>query len=110
MSSLTSRSPEFRANRLAVLERDGWVCTWPGCGKPLEGLDATADHVIPLEVGLAQGMTRSELDAQSNLVAMCRYHNGRKAAQLAVRIDYRSPHWFDNAPHRDEFAPAALTL
>ncbi len=48
-----TRRPSFtRAQRLAIAERDGWVCNphhGDGCGKPVEKNSAwQADHIVPV--------------------------------------------------------------
>ena len=88
------RGSDWDAVRLAVLERDQWLCTWPECNKPLEGDDATVDHVTPVQVARNLGWSRSEINDPSNLVAMCRRHNGMKRDQVVLRVDYRAPAWF----------------
>ena len=98
MSKESSRGSAFQARRLAVLDRDGWVCTWPTCGKQLEGRDATVDHVTPVAVALSMSWSRDEIDAESNLVAMCRKHNGQKRDQISIRVDYMNPTWFERDP------------
>lgn len=97
MSKNSSRGAEWQLTRLAVLDRDGWVCTWPDCGKPLEGRDATVDHITPKAVALAMGWEPAQIDDPSNLVAMCRRHNGMKSDQVSIRIEYLSPKWFAGA-------------
>lgn len=93
MSKQSMRGPAWETIRKMVLDRDGWVCTWPHCNKPLEADDATVDHVVPIEVGLRQGWTRAELNAPTNLVAMCRKHNGAKRDLVIIRADFRNPRW-----------------
>lgn len=95
MAKDSSRGPAWQKTRKAVLDRDGWVCTWAGCGISLEGSNATVDHVTPVALALSMGWSREQIDAPSNLVAMCRRHNGLKRDQISIRIDYLSPVWFD---------------
>lgn len=83
MSEQSSRGPAWDALRLRVLNRDGWICVY--CGKALEGSDATADHIIPKDMGGE--------DVESNLVACCRSDNGRKGAKLMVRMPWFNPAW-----------------
>lgn len=55
--------------RLAVLERDGWVCRY--CRKPAN----TVDHVVPYE--------RGGLSTEENLVACCAHCNSAKGTLSA---------------------------
>jgi 5-methylcytosine-specific restriction endonuclease McrA len=87
MSKLSSRGTSWDRLRLAVLERDGWICT--SCGKELSGSDATADHVVPKGAG--------GRDEPSNLVAMCRLCNGRKQDRLVARVNWINRRWLDAA-------------
>ena len=72
--------------RLAVLERDGWACTY--CNKALEGDDATADHVTPKAAGGRDEMT--------NLVACCRRCNGLKTDKVLLRLNWVNRNWLDH--------------
>jgi len=76
MSNQSSRGKEWNALRLFVLDRDGWQCVY--CGAHLEGADATADHIIPVEHG--------GKDEATNLVAACRTCNGRKQDKIIERV------------------------
>ncbi len=87
MSKQSSHGTTWNRLRLAVLERDGWVCC--DCGKGLEGDDATADHVIPKAAG-----GRDEL---SNLRALCRACNGKKQDKTLVRLNWVNTRWLDAA-------------
>lgn len=60
---------EWRALKLAVLERDGYACKY--CRKPLSYESATMDHVMPRSKG---GPT-----VAINLVPACRKCNTSKA-------------------------------
>ena len=80
---------QWKAQRLRVLDRDGWVCA--ACGKDLAGDDATVDHIVPVAVSGATSWTDDEL------VSLCRVCNSRKGATVGARLDYRSPRWFDSA-------------
>lgn len=80
MSEHSSRGAAWEALRKACLDRDGWTCMQ--CGKPLEGSDATADHVTPK----AQG----GVDELWNLVSLCRAHNSSKGDRTLTRQT-----WFD---------------
>ncbi len=57
----------WKKQRLRVLARDGWTCTY--CGEPA----TEVDHVIPRKVGGGHDM--------DNLVASCRACNLRKGAR-----------------------------
>ena len=86
MSEQSSRGPEWDALRLRVLDRDEWTCVY--CGKDLVGKDATADHVIPKDLGGE--------DIESNLVACCRADNGRKGNRVMIRMPWFNPAWLDS--------------
>jgi 5-methylcytosine-specific restriction endonuclease McrA len=66
------KSPQFRHNRLAVLNAAGWRCQI--CGKPAN----TADHVLPLALGGTHDV--------SNLRPLCRRCNSRLGAELTNEI------------------------
>ena len=55
------------------------------CGKPLEGKDATADHVIAKENGGKDELT--------NLLSACRKCNGEKSDRVVVRMNYVNKQW-----------------
>lgn len=86
MSEQSSRGPKWDALRKRVLDRDGWTCVY--CGKALEGKDATADHIIPKDMGGE--------DIESNLVASCRSDNGRKSNKVMLRMPWVNPKWLDS--------------
>ena len=89
MSEQSSRGAAWQKVRLAVLDRDGWICT--ACGKPLDGPDATVDHVIPKNLG--------GTDDEDNLVAMCRTCNGRKSDRIEpIRQNWFNPRWLTHLP------------
>ena len=56
---------EWRELRRQTLERDGGVCTVPGCGRAA----VVADHIISRKAGGA--------DALPNLRSLCRLHDNR---------------------------------
>lgn len=85
MSRHSSRGPAWDKTRLFVLDRDGWVCTQ--CGKELAGSDATVDHVIAKANGGS--------DDPSNLVSLCRYHNGQKQDRALIRVTWFNERWLD---------------
>lgn len=88
MSKLSSHGPEWERLRLATLDRDQWLCVY--CYKALEGDDATADHVVPLDEGGE--------DALENLVAACRRCNGLKSNKPVIRSTWLNPRWFAALP------------
>lgn len=92
MSAGSSRSAEYKQNRLLCLIRDNYTCTY--CRKPgLTGLDATADHVVSKETWRREGRPGSP-DALDNLVASCRSCNSSKQdSDTMPRINYYNPAW-----------------
>ena len=58
-------TPEWRELRRQTLERDGGVCTVPGCGRPA----VVADHIVSRKAGGA--------DALHNTRSLCRLHDNR---------------------------------
>jgi 5-methylcytosine-specific restriction protein A len=58
-------TPEWRELRRQTLERDGGVCTVPGCGRP----GVVADHIVSRKAGGA--------DALHNTRSLCRLHDNR---------------------------------
>lgn len=89
MSAGSSRGAAWEATRLRVLNRDGWICLL-SCGKPLEGADATVDHITPKAAG--------GTDDESNLIAACRTCNGRKRDQVLTRMPWFNPRWLERLP------------
>ena len=85
MSRHSATGSAWQAQRLRVLARDGWVCTY--CGVDLVGGDATVDHIEP--IGLNPGRAYQDHD----LVAACRRCNGRKQDRPYLRVDYIAPGW-----------------
>lgn len=86
MSKQSARGAEWDAQRIRVLDRDGWACTY--CGKDLVGDDATVDHIEALN-----GSGRTKYD-DDELCSACRVCNGRKSDKTLIRLDYRSTDWF----------------
>ena len=64
---------QWSAIRKLILDRDHWTCY--RCGKKLQGLDATVDHIIPIS------KDRSLRLDSSNLAACCRSCNSSKGAR-----------------------------
>ena len=58
-------TPEWRELRRQTLERDGGVCTVPGCGRAA----VVADHIVSRKEGGA--------DALHNTRSLCRLHDNR---------------------------------
>jgi hypothetical protein len=58
-------TPEWRELRRQTLERDGGVCTVPGCGRAA----VVADHIVARKAGGA--------DALHNTRSLCRLHDNR---------------------------------
>lgn len=85
MSRYTPSGAEWQAQRLRVLNRDGWVCQ--ACGVVLEGADATVDHVDPISLDPEHDYSDDEL------TSLCRSCNSRKGSRLSVRLEYASPRW-----------------
>lgn len=88
MSSLSSRGKAWESTRKRILDRDQWTCQY--CGKPLEGSDATVDHIVPKIEGGS--------DRDDNLVACCRLDNGAKSGRLLVRSPWFNRRWLDALP------------
>ncbi len=66
------RTAEYRRNRRAAFERDGWTCRV--CRRhytqlPRGKADLTAQHIVPWEAG--------GTNAVSNLAALCNQCHGR---------------------------------
>lgn len=79
MATGSSRGGTYKANRLYVLQRDGYTCNY--CGNEA----TTADHVVPV----ANGGT----DDVSNLVAACVSCNSSKGKKEATRLNYVNTRW-----------------
>ena len=58
-------TPEWRELRGQTLERDGGICTVPGCGRAA----VVADHIVSRKAGGA--------DALHNTRSLCRLHDNR---------------------------------
>jgi len=93
MSQHSSRSTEYKTNRLLCLNRDGWICSY--CRAELiEGKNATADHVVSKATWIREGRAGSP-DALDNLVACCTSCNSSKGDRDTMpRVNYYNPHWF----------------
>lgn len=79
------QGPGWQAQRIRVLDRDGWICT--ACGKALDGADATVDHIDP------QALNRGRDYTDDELAAMCRSCNSRKQDRVLVRMAWFNPRW-----------------
>lgn len=71
-------SAQWKRVRLAVLDRDGWRCV--DCGKPA----TMVDHEKPWRQG-------GDWFAPSNLVAVCRSDNVKRAYKTGGRQDRAEP-------------------
>jgi 5-methylcytosine-specific restriction endonuclease McrA len=68
------RTQRWRRLRHQALERDGWRCTWPGCGAPLHApLAGVADHIDEVSDG-------GPFWDLNNLQSLCRDHHWAKTA------------------------------
>ena len=86
MSRLSLRGPEWDKVRRYVLQRDDNVCVV--CGA-LD--DLTVDHLFPLNK-MTQDMFNDGLHLDpSNLVTMCRFHNGTKQDKELIRTSWVNP-------------------
>jgi 5-methylcytosine-specific restriction endonuclease McrA len=56
-------SREWKNERVKVFERDGYICTVPGCGQPAK----VADHIHTRRFGGS--------DSHKNLRSLCQYHD-----------------------------------
>lgn len=80
MSKHSARGTAWEAQRKRVLKRDGNTCMY--CQKPLEGKDATVDHIEPIS------LTPGAEYRDDELIAACRTCNGRKSDKPIIRMDY----------------------
>lgn len=71
--------------RDAVLERDGYVCQ--ACKNPVQGPDATVDHIIPA------ALTGEPVNNMSNLRTLCRSCNSKKGTKTSQRLAFIKPGW-----------------
>lgn len=92
MSKHSARGAAWQAQRLRILNRDGWTCTY--CGTHLEGDNATVDHIQPISLDPTRNYTDDELTSS------CRLCNGRKQDKPLIRLDWHNPRWFDATPPR----------
>lgn len=81
---MTARRPDltssaWKALRLIVLDRDGWMCG--SCGKPVEGADATVDHIVPF-------VSVEESNHLHNLTTLCRSCNSSKQDRVLARTNW----------------------
>ena len=73
------RGKKWLSLRIAVLERDAYLCAY--CGNEAN----EADHIIPRAAG--------GKDELANLVAACKPCNGRKSDKMLIRMNYINPRW-----------------
>lgn len=94
MSRQSARGAEWDAQRLRVLERDGWVCTacgaWLERDHPQAQHDATVDHIEPVARNVGK------VYADTELVAMCRRCNGTKSDRPLIRVTWWDAEIFPN--------------
>ena len=64
-------TPEWRELRRQTLERDGGVCTVPGCRRPA----VVADHIVSRKEGGADALREERLDGVVHAIA----EHGRSA-------------------------------
>lgn len=85
MSKNSKSGSAWNAQRQRVLRRDNWTCSY--CGSPIEGDNATVDHVSPVV------LDPDHVYQDDELIAACRTCNGRKGARPYIRQNYYSPRW-----------------
>jgi 5-methylcytosine-specific restriction endonuclease McrA len=82
--------PAWQPLRKAVFLRDGYVCQWPGCGKPLIGKGNAPDAPVAHHKRDHKGDLKLFLDKQ-NIMATCKEcHDG--AIQRATHRGYIAGH------------------
>lgn len=69
----------WRKLRAAILERDDYACTTPGCGAPA----TEVDHIIPRHQGGS--------DEHENLRSLCAAHHGTKTGLERHRLRFGPP-------------------
>lgn len=89
MSRASAKGAAYDAQRLRVLDRDGWVCTscgnWLALDHPAPHHDATADHADPI------ADNPNKIYRDDELSAMCRSCNSSKGARKTVRVNWVNP-------------------
>lgn len=88
MSKYSASGAAWQAQRLRVLNRDGWVCVY--CGKALEGRDAHVDHISPISLSPDHDYT------DDDLTSSCARCNTTKGAQVLTRLPYWNERWLPN--------------
>lgn len=73
MSKQALGTGKWKALRLRVLARDGYLCTY--CGTHLEGGNATVDHITSRKTG-------GDLFDMDNLTSACKSCNSRKGSRF----------------------------
>lgn len=85
MSRHSASGTAWEAQRQRVLERDGWTCVY--CSTPIEGPNATVDHVQPIALQPGREYRDDEL------ASACRSCNARKGNRPTLRVNYTNPRW-----------------
>jgi 5-methylcytosine-specific restriction endonuclease McrA len=65
---------QYRQQRIAVLDRDGWICF--SCGRKLDNNNATIDHIVPVSRDLSLS------EDSHNMRAMCRSCNSSRGNRV----------------------------
>lgn len=76
--------PRWKAARVECFERDDYTCVSCGSTENLE-----ADHIVPLDVLFADGVTPDAIDAAvdpDGLATRCKPCNGSKGARTDVVV------------------------
>lgn len=80
-------TPEYKANRKRVFERDGYICAYDGVpvidDKGAGDFSAEADHVLPYSLGGD--------DSMDNLRTSCRRCNRKRGNKMEERAAWRNP-------------------
>lgn len=93
--SAIKNDPRWHAARGECLDRDGYTCQRCGATD-----DLTADHIVPLDLLFAHGITDDAIEQAldvDNLTTLCRPCNSRKAEHVdpttVTRHTWVSPHY-----------------
>jgi 5-methylcytosine-specific restriction endonuclease McrA len=88
--------PAWRLLRKRILERDGWTCTWPGCGRLLIGAKNAPNSPVVHHKRDHKGDITLFLDPE-NLMAVCKECHDT-GAQRSTHRGYVSGHDEDGRP------------